>query len=199
MFIVIGIFRYPLHPSVCVHVSDLPAEMMEKYAAAAGNHSKKSWPHKPTPVFDAMLWWVTTISFSNSTTDSSNLHSSRKRFQLLKEFLLADEMHPSCTKSVSAVTSKLVPPFQVAVLGVACRWKVLLKRNLVLNLWKPIGTLCTECDMFAHANKNIASCFSQEKSHQAWWCLSWDLSDGFGDSIRIYWSWQAPSKSLFDL
>ena len=56
MFIVIGIFRYPLHPSVCVHVSDLPAEMMEKYAAAAGNHSKKSWPHKPTPVFDAMLW-----------------------------------------------------------------------------------------------------------------------------------------------
>ena len=41
---------------VCVHASDLPAEMMEKYAAAAGNHSKKSWPHKPTPAFDAMLW-----------------------------------------------------------------------------------------------------------------------------------------------
>lgn len=95
---------------VCVHASDLPAEMMEKYAAAAGNHSKKSWPHKPTPAFDAMLWWVTTISFSNSTTDSSNLHSSRKRFQLLKEFLLADEMHPSCTKSVSAVRN-----FPVAV------------------------------------------------------------------------------------
>lgn len=60
--------------------ADLPAELMEKYSAAAGNHSKKFSPQNLKSVSMALI----------------ALYTVTCRFSLLKEFLIADEMLLVC-------------------------------------------------------------------------------------------------------
>lgn len=93
---------------------DLPATLMEKYSAAAGNHSKKPearW-NQNFHVFILSPFFFGLI-----------------RFQLLKEFLLADEMHPSCITEPLIERQHRIIVHRAAVLGELCRSRAQLLRT----------------------------------------------------------------------
>ena len=93
---------------MCVYVfgfavetwADLPAELMEKYAAAAGNHSKKLNPQNLKSVSMALIALYTAC-----------------RFNLLKEFLLADEMLLVCPHLFPSLLPDRTVPSMLSHLG----------------------------------------------------------------------------------
>ena len=66
--------------------ADLPASLLQKFHAAAGNHSKKPW------AYITRFSWQKHLLISFVNGHPVHPQSYRPRFEMLKEFLLADEM-----------------------------------------------------------------------------------------------------------
>ena len=141
--------------------TDLPAELMSKYAAAAGNHSKKFAPYKNQLmgfVWIPLVWtpmsmqWAATASFHNSVTNSPAKGSSSWKSSCWPMKCISVAQCRHVWDGFQYPKSEL--PFEASVLGAVCRWKAQSKRHFA-SIFASL--------LFEHqAHKNVDSYYEKD-------------------------------------